>query len=82
MQQLLYRSATFDDGYSEKHNSAVRVKLISSLMESEVGQVLFFSIFIRDYDNSELLITSFSLVTTTVTTVNSLSSPRVSLELS
>ena len=39
MQQLLYRSVTFDDGYSEKHNEAVRVKLVSAIVESEVGQV-------------------------------------------
>ena len=39
MEQLLYRSITFADGINDKHNAAVRVKLVSALMESEVGRV-------------------------------------------
>ena len=39
LEQLLYRSITFDDGVSSQHNAAVRVKLVSALMRAEVGQV-------------------------------------------
>ena len=39
LEQLLYRSITFQSGLSEKHNAAVRVKLVSALVEAEVGRV-------------------------------------------
>ena len=39
LQQLVYRSTTFDDGLTEEHNAAVRVKLLNALLEAEVGQV-------------------------------------------
>lgn len=39
LQQLVYRSVTFDDGISIEHNAAIRVKLVGALLESEVGQV-------------------------------------------
>ena len=42
MEQLYYRSITFDDGFSEKHNAAIRVKLVSAFIESEVMQVSSF----------------------------------------
>ena len=40
LQQLVYRSVTFDDGVSLEHNAVIRVKLVGALLESEVGQVL------------------------------------------
>ena len=42
-EQLLYRAITFDDGINEKHNAAVRLKMVNYLVEAEVGQVREFS---------------------------------------
>ena len=39
LEQLMYRAITFDDGLSDEHNAAVRVKIVGALNESEVGQV-------------------------------------------
>ena len=48
LEQLLYRSITFDDGINKEHNAAVRVKLVSILMTAEVSQVRVISLF-REY---------------------------------
>ena len=38
-QQMVYRAVTFDDGYNDKHNAAIRVKLVNALMDAETIQV-------------------------------------------
>ena len=49
MEQLIYRSITFDDGINERHNAAVRVKLVSALIQSEVHQVsLYYNNYLID----------------------------------